>query len=525
MSVMVIGVAVAYLVETFVVRVERMYSSFELRIRRSLLESNRTLLRALPQFPDRVHSNVLQSVLDAPHKVRHELVDRATVEHRGGDALSHLYLLIAGGEVSILGGGVGFHRVDRSHATVLLQTNAVRTPEVLARRLQSSCQESAHHHCARTEGQRLGDVSDILDASVGQHGHVAGARVRRHVVHCRSLCSSNGHHLLRDADRPAAHADSQSVGAVVDEQLRLLLRHHCKYNDIGPSGVLLLDPLEQIHLVLGRAVRRVNNEHINACLDEQLDRVLGGFSGGDGGSHSQLAHLVVRGIRELARLTKIGSGDERDEFVLAVDDGQLALLLILEDIVGVLEGERLLADDQTVAGHHHLGNLGGRPSRLRQEVDVARRDQTKQSASILARLRHRCARESLLRLNLHQIRDRRIGLDALRVRDEPLLVPLNFVDLLRLVLLGGEVGVHDAHASVQRHSNGHLCLRHRVHGRGDEGRLEHDALRERRVERDGGHGEVNVAREDVEVIVGDSLSALEELFQALPVNQSGVHDC
>lgn len=82
------------------------------------------------------------------------------------------------------------------------------------------------------------------------------------------LCSSDSHNFLSDTDGPASHPNSQSICSIVDEELCLPLRHHCNdhslfplplpflsltisTDNIGSIGIVLLNPSDQINLVLG----------------------------------------------------------------------------------------------------------------------------------------------------------------------------------------------------------------------------------------------------------------------------------
>lgn len=87
-----------------------------------------------------------------------------------------------------------------------------------------------------------------------------------------------------------------------------------------------------------------------------------------------------------------------------------------------------------------------------------------------------------------------------RVVDEAVLVALDLADHVGLSI-GRAVVVDDTDATLQSHMDGHLVLGDRVHGGGDEGGLERDALRDGGIEGDVGGGEANVARQEEEVIV------------------------
>ena len=50
------------------------------------------------------------------------------------------------------------------------------------------------------------------------------------------------------------------------------------------------------------AVRGVDDDHVDAGLDQRLDALLGALADADRGADAQLAELVLAGVRVLARL-------------------------------------------------------------------------------------------------------------------------------------------------------------------------------------------------------------------------------
>lgn len=111
-----------------------------------------------------------------------------------------------------------------------------------------------------------------------------------------------------------------------------------------------------------------------------------------------------------------------------------------------------------------------------------------------------------------------VAVDDDGVEDEAVLVALDLADHVGLGL-GGAVVVDDAEAALESHVDGHLVLGDGVHGGRDEGRLEGDALRDGRVERDLGGGEANVSRQQQEVIVRQTavLGRVHELVDVEPI--------
>lgn len=93
--------------------------------------------------------------------------------------------------------------------------------------------------------------------------------------------------------------------------------------------------------------------------------------------------------------------------------------------------------------------------------------------------------------------------DDNRVEDEAVLVTLHLADHVGLSI-GRAVVVNNTQTTLESHVDGHLVLSDSVHGGGDEGSLERDALGDGRVEGDLRGREANVARQDKEVVVGQA---------------------
>lgn len=100
------------------------------------------------------------------------------------------------------------------------------------------------------------------------------------------------------------------------------------------------------------------------------------------------------------------------------------------------------------------------------------------------------------------------------VEDEAVLVALDLADHVGLGL-GRAVVMDDTDTTLESHVDGHLVLSDSVHGRRDKGSLECDALGDGRVEDDLRGREANVAREEEEIVVGQTavLGGVHELVE------------
>jgi hypothetical protein len=91
------------------------------------------------------------------------------------------------------------HSVDRSHSTVLLETLAFVVEE-LSGRFGRSGEESSHHDSGSSEGESLGDVTDVRDTSIGDDGYTELTSKLGDGEYSGSLRSTDGGNFLSDTD-------------------------------------------------------------------------------------------------------------------------------------------------------------------------------------------------------------------------------------------------------------------------------------------------------------------------------------
>ena len=75
-------------------------------------------------------------------------------------------------------------------------------------------------------------------------------------------------------------------------------------------GIALLDPLHAVEHALRMAVRRVDDDHVDAGLDQRLDALLGVAAHADRRADAQPAVLVLAGVRMLGRLEDVLDRDQ-----------------------------------------------------------------------------------------------------------------------------------------------------------------------------------------------------------------------
>ena len=130
-------------------------------------------------------------------------------------------------------------------------------------------------------------MADILDPAVGDAGDAEARRELGDAVDGGGLRAADGHDLLRDAGAAGAHADAQAVDAGGDEGGRLVPGHDVAADDVE-VGVGLFDPLDHGELVLGVALAGVEDDDVEARVDEGGEAGFVGFAGSDGGGGEEL---------------------------------------------------------------------------------------------------------------------------------------------------------------------------------------------------------------------------------------------
>lgn len=349
------------------------------------LEPDVAVNDTLAERSQALHTNVLERVLDTSNEVRNELGDATTVEHATADTLGNKELVTLGevsGGTSVGGLGiVGVGRANTSllvlhggngtHTTVSLDELTLTGNKVLARRLGGTGQQTTHHDSASTESKTLDNVADVLDTTVSNARHAEASGERGDAVDRGGLGTADGHDLLGNAGRAGTHTDTKTVDTGSDQAGGLLASDDVATNDIevGEGGLDVLDHLDLVH---GVTLRRVEDDNVEAGINQLLETalVLGAGTNGSGGDELLgVGQLGGEGIVDV--LHQIGAGEKRDEVAVLVNNGELALLGLLENRVGLGEVDAGAGSDQ-VGGHDD----GDRVAVVVVELGVTRGDDT-----------------------------------------------------------------------------------------------------------------------------------------------------
>lgn len=294
---------------------------------------------------------VCENVPSVSNGTRHALSyqDAVTLgEVAGSTSVASLAVLATASGLLVL------HGVDAAHTTVGLDQFALSGNKRGTRRLGGTGQETTHHDSGGTKGKTLDDVAHVLDTTISNARNTESRSERADVEDGGGLGSADGHDLLCNAGRAAAHTDTQTIDTGSNQAGGLLARHNVSANDVE-AGELLLDPLDHLDLVHGVTLRAVENDNVKAGIDELLQADLVFGASADGSRADELLGVgELGGEGEVQVLAEIGARDHGHQVAVLVDNGQLALLGLGQNCVGLLEGDAVGGSDEVC--HHDVGD-------------------------------------------------------------------------------------------------------------------------------------------------------------------------
>ena len=267
------------------------------------------------ELGDGARADVEHRLVQAADELVGDGADRAAVGDLALDALGHD--LVVGGdvglEVAVLGVGLlaaRGHRTERAHAAVGLELLAVDEDE-LAGRLLAAGEQRADHDGVGTGHEGLGDVAGVLQAAVADERHAGGAAGQRGLVDGGDLRDADAGDDAGGADRARTDPDLDGIDAGVDEGLGAGAGRDVAADDLHvPGGGVLLDPLDHLEQQARVAVRGVDDEHVDAGLDERGGALPGLAEVADRGTDEEAAVGVLAGVGELLGLHEVLDRDE-----------------------------------------------------------------------------------------------------------------------------------------------------------------------------------------------------------------------
>jgi hypothetical protein len=265
------------------------------------------------------------------------------------------------------------HSINGAHTTVGLDQLSFTRNEGGARRLSCTSQQTTHHDSGSTESKTLGNVANVLDTAVSDARNAKASSEAADCVNGGCLGSANGHDLLGNAGRATSHTNSETVNASSDEAGSLLSGNNVSTDNIKVRE-LSLGPLDHLNLVHAVTLRAIKDNNIETSLDQLLQTNLVLRSGANGSSTEKLLAVgKLRSQGEVLVLGQVRARNHGNQVEVLVDNGELALLGLGQDFVGLGEGNAIGSSDEVV--DHDLGD---RCAVVIFELDVSVGDDSEQ---------------------------------------------------------------------------------------------------------------------------------------------------
>ena len=353
------------------------------------------------------------------------------------------------------------HRTEGSHAAVGLELLAAHEHDIAGGFLAAS-QKRAEHHGAGAGHDRLSDVAGVLDAAVADHRNTRrGARPIRLIDRCDLRDSHTCHHA-GGADGPRTHAHLYAVGTGIDECLRTFERGDVATHDVDTR--FLLQPAHHVEHRTRMSVRSVDNQEINASLNECTRALLGVLPHTNRGTDNQPAVGVFGCMRVLVRLNEILDREKTFEFVVRIDERQLLNLVLSKKSECVVGIDTHWCGDQWHARHDFMH----RTRHVLFETHIAVSHDPLQNARLID---NRHAGNSVAAAHRIDVGQGIIRAAGDRVTDHACFGSFDQIDLPCL-LVERQVAMEHSHSALACHGNGHAGLGDGVHRTGHQRHLD-----------------------------------------------------
>ncbi len=381
------------------------------------------------------------------------------------------------------------HGADGTHPAVGL----VGTPLVeldFTGRLLGAGKQATDHHRIGAGDERFRDVSGVADTAIGDQRNSAVAQRVRHLGDGRYLGYTDACDDTGRADRPRADADLDAVSPRLDQGFR---RIAC--DDVAAEylhvRVLLLDARDAVEHAFRKPVRGIDDEHVDARLDQRIDPVVRIVAGADRRTDPKRPARILAGAWEVLGFLEILGGDHALQFEVVADHQHLL------DAVLVQQRHNLFLVGALAHGHQALlrsHDRGHRRIELCLKAQIAAGHYA--NGLVLADDRH--ARDAHGARQVDDLADGHVGRHGDRVAHDAALEFLDRVDLPRL-FLDRHVLVDDADAAFLGERDGEPRLGDGVHGGREDRNIERDFCRQPRAEIDfaGQHLRVAGLQEDI----------------------------
>jgi hypothetical protein len=348
-----------------------------------------------------------------------------------------------------------FHRRERPHTAIRLEDPPFEE-ELFSRSFLEAREKTPDHHGVRAGGDCLGDVSGILDSSVGDDRNAVLTGNFHGIEYGGELRNSDSGHDPGGADRTGPHSDLDNVRSGIDQSLSTLAGGNIAGYD-RYIRIVAFDSPDRFHDVQRISVGRIDHEEINLGFHQQRQAHLY-INRRDGSSYNQTAGTVGGGVGKLAMFLHVLYRNETGESSLAVDDGQFFDLELVELRFGAGDIRRPDLHDR-IPSHDVLYE----PAVVRSETEIATGDYTHKSSLF----DHRQSGNAVEIDDLPGFTDRLVRSYRDRILDDPVEVAFDGCNL-RSLRFGGHITVYDAGATLQGKCYCEFVLRDGIHrGRND----------------------------------------------------------
>src|SRR6266581_2410664 len=343
---------------------------------------------------------------------------------------------------------------------------------------------------------RLGDIAREANAAVGNERDARLLERHSDVLYGGDLRDADAGDDARRADRPRSDSDLDAVGPLIDERLGALGSGDVAADHFRGAGIAL-DPAQPVEHALRMPVRGIDDDDVHPGFDQGSEALFRPIADSDRRADPELAMLVLRRVRVLARLENVLDRDQAAQLEAVAHDQHALQTMLVQELARLLRACAFLDVHQPIArghdGAHRLVEVG-------LETVVAVRDH----ADDLALLDDRKSRHPVLLREREELADRDLGCHRHRIAEHPGFVALDLGDL-RGLLLGGEILVDDADAALLRDGDRERRLGDRIHRRRDERDVELDVARQPGLEADIARQDAGVGRYEKDVVKGESL--------------------
>ena len=368
---------------------------------------------------------------------------------------------------------------------------------LLARGFLTASERAAEHHGGSASHEGLGDVTGVVDATVGDAGHASGTAGLGSLVHGGELRDTDTGNDTGGADRAGANTDLDGVRASLNHGLSTGAGADVAADDLhAVEGGVVLQAGNHVECQTGFTVGGVDHEHVHASLHQSGGTLPGVAEEADAGGHAQTTLLILGGVRVLLGLDEVLDGDQAGQVAFLVNERQLLNLVLGEQTVSVVLGNVGRASDQVLLGHDIL-NLQGVVILGGDEAHITVGDDADELVFLV---HNRQTGDVELAAQLVEVGQSDLGVDGQRVGDHTGLGTLDHIDLSGLVV-DGQIAVQHTDTTVTSHGDGHLGLGHGIHGSGEDRGLHHDLASQMSAGVHFGGNDIRLVRQQQHIII------------------------